>query len=64
MLGMRTGLCPILLFKHPLNRPGRFARRPDRRSGRQANRSERIYIYIIEDYLENLMTFTTSVNIL
>ena len=31
----QTGLCPILLSKHPLNRPGQFARRPDRRFGRQ-----------------------------
>ena len=38
----QTGLCPILLSKHPLNRPSRFACRPDRRFGRQANRSEHI----------------------
>ncbi len=38
-----TGLCPIPLSKRPLNRPGRFARRPDRRFGRRANRSEHIH---------------------
>ena len=43
MLGMRTGLCPFLLSKHPLNPPGRFARRPDRSFGRQANRSGHRY---------------------
>ena len=29
----QTGLCPIPLSKSLLNRPGRFARRPDRRFG-------------------------------
>ncbi len=39
----QTGLCPIPSPKILLNRPGRFARRPDTRFGRQANRSEHIY---------------------
>ena len=39
----QTGLCPIHVSKQPLNRPGRFARRPDTRFGRLANRSEHMY---------------------
>ena len=39
----QTGLCPIPSPKILLNRPGRFARRPDTRFGRRANRSEHIY---------------------
>lgn len=38
-------LCPIHSPTILLNRPGRFARRPDTRFGRRANRSVHIYAY-------------------